>query len=292
MNKLKTFALLMLVFGIFAGCTERVEPGYIGMVMKPSGLTGDILQPGNHTVWGRDKLVIMEAKELASTEKMNILCADDLNFAFDLKIRSMPKKSTPKEFLELMNRQGANIIWDGDIGLLSFDSIYITYVQPVARAISRQIVSKYQTTQIRENREKIDKAILIKLVDAVQNTPAEIVMAVTSNYDYPDVIEKAMTLKKEREVAIGQEKANQAIKLLEMENRLKLAQKEKAVRAAEAEAESVYFKVWGKTIGVDNYLKIREIERDTILYRNVGPGDKVIISNKTETPILPMINMK
>ncbi|MCK5604851.1 hypothetical protein KAR91_23375 [Candidatus Pacearchaeota archaeon] len=277
--------LFIFIICIFMGCTERVPPGYIGMKMTPGGYTGEVLQAGNHSCYFRDRMVLIEMAEQVNKEPLSILCADDLNFKFDLKIRSRLKITAGKSILEVLTRQGSKIRWDGNKGILTLNILYGTYVQPEARAIARTVVSKYETTQIRDNREKITKSIQGSLLKAVKESPIEIRMVTASNFDYPDVIEKAMERKKERQIAIDEEKAKQAVKLLQADNRLKIAQKMKIVRTAEAEQEAVYIKIVGKSL-TDQYLKLRGIEAKLKLYDKVGAGDKVIITGADVVPLI------
>lgn len=265
----------------FSGCgffSEKVPPGYVGMIMKPGGLTGEVLLPGSHSCFGRDRMVLIPTNEMTTTEKLSVLCADDLNFKFDLKLRTRLKKSASKEMLDVLNRQGANIKWDGDRGVLPINKLYQTYVSPAARPIARGTVSKYQTTQIRDAREAITKSIQQQLMQALKGTPMEVTLVATSNFDYPDVITKAVEAKREKEVFIQQEKAQQAIELLKADNRLRIAEKMKAVRAAEAEADAVTIQILGKSL-TPSYLELKKIERDLALYNRVQQGDKVIVTN-------------
>ena len=114
----------------------------------------------------------------------------------------------------------------------------------------------------------------------------EMMIVTTSNFDYPDVITKAVEKKRKREIEIDEERAKQAMELLRAENRLKLAQRMKIVRVAEAEAESTFNKILSSSL-TSKYLKMREIEAIKILYENVKPGDKVIVTNGNS--VSPMI---
>lgn len=288
MRRFKMLMLVLMVMAMFiaTGCTERVPPGFIGMVMTPGGLTGEVLAPGNHTCYNRDRMILIEYVEKAYTEPLSILCDDDLNFKFDLKIRVMTLADDNKAVMELLGKQGSQITWDGDIGVLPFDILYKTYVADPARSIARGVVSKYKTTDIRNARDEITKTITEKLTKSVQGTPVKITLIATSNFDYPDVITKAVEDKRRREIEIETEKATQAMEILKLDNRKILAQKRKQVRATEAEAEAVYVTVMGKALTSD-YLKLREIERDITLYEKVSPGDKVIVTgNGNVTPLI------
>lgn len=282
--------LLVILFAasmlMCLGCTAEVPPGYVGMVMTPEGLEGDILGAGLHGCWGRDKMFLLQTKEETVPEAMSILCKDDLNFKFHLNVRARLRSvKVAKDFQELMNRKGS----DMQNNMLGFVSLYNTYVKPVARSTARGIASKYQTTDIRGARAEIEKQILIELKKDLKGTPMEVVTITTSNFDYPDVITAAVEKKRTREIEIEEEKAKQAKALLVADNRLKLAEKMKMVKAAEAEADAAAIQIMGKSL-TSNYLKWKEIERDNLLYGNVGAGDKVIVTNGNA--VIPMISSK
>lgn len=287
------FAVMMLlVMSVFiTGCggmfSEEVPPGYVGMVQTPEGLTGTLLRPGWHSCWGRDKMVLIETKEAISTEGLSILCTDDLNFKFDLNVRYMLAVKDTKSVMEVLDRIGSNIKWNGDRGVLPISVLYQTYVKPVAVSKARGVVSKYRTTDIRNARAEIDKRVWDGITGDLQGTPVTVRLVNSSNYDYPDIITKAMEKKREREIALKEERAKQAVELLKAENRLKIAEQLKAVRAAEAEAESVYVKILGAAL-TDSYLELKGIEAKLALYTQVAPGDKVIVTG--EGSAIPMVN--
>lgn len=121
------------------------------------------------------------------------------------------------------------------------------------------------------------------------NTPMSVNMIATSNFDYPRVITTAMEKKRQREIEIEEEKAKQAVELLKATNRLKIAQKMKITRAAEAEAEAIYMKIVGSSLN-SNYLKLRDIEARKVMYDNVAKGDKVIVSGNGAIPMVSTTN--
>lgn len=278
MRKPIWFVLVVLVvaFG-FMGCTERVPPGFVGMVQKPSGIEEVVLAPGNHTCWNRDRMILFETKEVTTTENLSVLCADNLNFKFDLKVRSRLFSVKAKKLAEVAMRQGANIKWKQSVGVLPFASLYTTYLKPVARSIARTHVSKLETTEIRGKREELQKVIQKELIKAASGTPLEVVMAVTSNFDYPEIVTLAVEKAKSRQMQIEEEKANQAMELLKADNRMKIAAKMVAVRAKEAEAEAVYIRVLGEAL-TPLYVDLRQVEARATLYSKAGPGDKVVVT--------------
>lgn len=282
MNKKLLLLLVVVLLGMLnIGCQESVPPGYIGMIMTPNGLSGEILSPGSHMCYNRDQLYLIDASEEVVSEPLSILCADDLNFKFDLKIRSRLKNNNSKEILQLLKMKGSKL----QQGKISFQELYTTYVKPLARSIARGVVSKYKTTEIRENRSSIQKQIQQQLVKSLEGTPMEVVMVVTSNFDYPDVITKAVEKKGMRQIEIDEQKAIQAMELVKANARLILAEKMRQVRTVEAEAESTYYRIIGGSLS-DNYLRLRSLENDSTLYTRVGAGDKVIVTERGATPLI------
>jgi len=280
---MKRMYLLYLSCALFllVGCTQEVPPGYIGMVMTPNGLSKNTLAPGRHVCWNRDKLYLIQTKESSVPEKMSILCKDDLNFKFDLNVRAKLRQiKNADQFKDILYKKGSDMQDVGNIvRILLFKTLYSTYVKPLARSAARGAVSKYQTTQVRENRVGIEKEILKKLMVGLKKTPMEVVVVTTSNFDYPEVITAAVEKKRQREIEIDEERANQAKELLKAENRLKLAEKMKQVKAAEAQADAIGIQILGKSL-TPSYLKWKAIERDKFLYGRVGAGDKVIITGQ------------
>lgn len=269
------------------GCTKEVPIGYIGMVQTRGGLTGEVLAPGRHPCWGPGvKMILIEASENVTAERMSILCADDLNFKFDLKIRGQIKSTSGPEVKGLLENNGSSA-QEVDVGIraIPYSALYATYIKPQSRSIARGVVSKYKTTEIRSNREAIDKTIRDKISTSLEGTPMTINMVASSNYDYPDVITKAMETKREREIEIEQEKARQAVKLLQADNRMKLAQKMVVVRAAEGRAEAAYLKQIAPAL-TKNYVELRRIEAQKPMYEKVGAGDKVIIGSGDAVPFV------
>ncbi len=292
MSRWKNFTTCILILAllfVFVACTERVPAGFNGMVQLPDGLTGIVLSPGNHKVVGRDRLILWERAEVAKTEKLKILCKDDLNFGFDLKLRGMVSDKDVKAVMYVLDRQGSKIKWNktGDIGILAFDAIYNTYIKDPARSAARRVVSQYATTEIRDKRVEIEKDLKKEILKAIEGTPVKITFIASSNFDYPKVVTDAVESMRKKEIEIGEERAAQAMDLLRMENRLVLAEKAKVVRAAEAEKDAVYVKIMGKALD-KQYLELRAIERDIILYEKAAAGATVIVTNGNA--VMPIIN--
>lgn len=256
------------------------------MTMTPQGIVPEVLQPGRHEVWGRDRLVLIEVKEETRHETMQVLCADELNFGFDIDVRARLRTANVDALQELLRLQGANIEWDGSVGILGYNHLYNNYVRPLAMSASRNVVSEYATSAVGSHRAQIEKDISKRLREGLAGTPMELALLTTSNFDYPEVITRAVEATRKREIEVKEEQAKQAMALLRADNRMKLAEKMRQVRHAEAKAEAVYVAVMANAL-TERYLRLREIETQRALYDNVQPGDKVIVTNGE--PVMPVV---
>ena len=295
-----TILLTVLVAGgsIFYGIavlvlTERVPFGHVGVKMTASGIAATNLGPGNYWVWGRDRLAIIELKEQTVSEQMQVLCKDDLNFGVDVKVRVQPKSK--QDWETLLTKQGSQIKWDGSVGTLPFDALYATYTRPSVRAATREVVSKFETTQINQNRAQIPRNIEKLLAVRLQNTPMNMTSLETSNFDFPKIVTAAVAKAKEREMEIREETARAEIarvrkendlklKLMDAENRIKVAARMLDVRRTEAEAEAIYMTIIGRSV-TDKYVRIRQVESQIPFWKQAGANSSMVITDGS-TPLM------
>ncbi|MBT4376717.1 hypothetical protein HOD29_05060 [archaeon] len=283
------FWLIALFVGVmsFSSCTVEVPPGYQAMKLMPEGFTGEVVGQGRYSCFARQRMVLTDSREEKKSESLSILCADDMNFSFNVDAIFKTRKFSGTEFTELMIRKGSDLEsfqlqGAGKTGarLLSFDILYNTYAAHLVRSVARSIVGKLETTQIVENREKIEAEIFTELGKLLEDTPLELRQVTTSNFDYPILITNSVEEIKKLEIAIGEEKARQARLLQDYTNRLKLAQKRKARRAKEAIAEKGF--IFNINVNLtDSYLDLREIEAQKKLYGVLGEANTVVIGGKS-----------
>ena len=283
-SKLSLFGLLLFVVVTMSSCNEVVPAGYIGMVKTTSGIQEEVLQPGHHTCWGRDEMYLIENLESSEKIKLSILCKDELNFKFDVKVRSRVTFEDAKGLKKILNSQGS---MTNASGVLQYSTLFKIYVEPAVDAVSQSVVSKYTTMQISDYRDEIKKTIFEEVNKQLEGTPMEVTSINLSNFDYPDVVTKAMEAKKKREIDIETEKANQALEVLQIKNREILADMEITVKKKEAQSEAVYIRIIQDALNKD-YLTLKNIQAKDKLYGKVGKGDKVIL----DTEATPMIQMR
>ncbi len=276
---MKKITLLFLLLILMTGCSERVPNGYKGMIREKSGMTGQVLEPGRHICYGYDVMTLISEAEKRNIVPLKVLIQEDnVNFQFNLVIRFTPILDN-NGYNFFIKKLGSKIregnIQGDDYYYVDINDIYTTFVRDIAVNSARTIVSSYPIRSINKNREEIDAKISKLTIDRLKGLPIKITMIVSSNYDFPDEIESANELALKRKVDIETEKANQALKLMKLENRVKLAEKKKRVSQKEAEADGIYMKVMGNYLS-NNYLRLKALNNQAILYEKVGTGDKVI----------------
>jgi hypothetical protein len=212
------FSILVLSM---TGCdTGVVPPGTVVLVAKTNGET-EVIKAGKYTSWGRDRLYFVDMKLKGFTEKMKILCADDINMdvdvkwlgSFDVSDKTMEiiKNKVPSKKIEI----------DGnDVYVLSLDEFYKIAMKDVIRSTSRKKISPYITDNIPRDRENIEQALQVRVVERFSDMglPVKTTAVMLSNLDYPPevtnqrkAIKKAM-LKDQEEAALAEARIAKALR--------------------------------------------------------------------------------
>ncbi|MBT4376718.1 hypothetical protein HOD29_05065 [archaeon] len=271
----------------FSSCNVEVPPGYYGMVLTPEGFDGEVLAPGLHSCAFRNRMFLIDGKEVTATEKMNILCAGDLNIAFDLKVQYRTRSiSRQAVFMDISDRKGAAVEQAELRGggqttarVVKSNMLYETYVQPNALSLTRGKVGKLEAMQVRAYRDELQKEIFLALKDAVKGTPVEVIKVVISNLDYPEDITRGLERKRKEEFDFAKQEAKNALELLIEDNNLRLADKSIITRGAEAEADGEYMKILGTAV-TPKYLRLKRIENMELLYSKLSSINNVIVSTE------------
>lgn len=167
------WSVLLVMAVMTVGCRKHVDAGQVGMCRTPAGFVGDVLAPGRHSCWGDDVMHYMEVTDKQSTLELQILCADQVNFKFQLGIRSAVDKSKTaliKQVFENTKAAGGTTI--------TAKQLYEMYVRPIVDETTRLVVSRYKTTEIIANRAKLVQE-LRAAIDAVMKDTLMVVKQVT-----------------------------------------------------------------------------------------------------------------
>jgi hypothetical protein len=227
---MKKFVVLL---ALLAGCAESVPTGHIGMVRTKSGLVKEILAPGRHECWGFDIMQYLEVSDKTHRQKMNVLCADELNFGFTVEVLASVDKTKTK----LINSVFENvtpIIQENGHRIITAKQLYNMYVKPVVDEESRKAVGKYATSGIVRNRVRVIKEAKYAILKGLKDGVMKIKRISVTNLDFPDIITKAQERKARKRVEIQTEKAEQEKRIIAAQNKIKIAQLDYKRRLIEA----------------------------------------------------------
>ena len=214
--------LITIIFLFMAiGCdTGVVPPGNVVIIAKTDGKT-ETIKSGKWTKWGRDRVYFVDMRLKAFTEKMKILCADDINMKVDVKW--LGSFDVSQEMMEIIKTQVPSKREkrdDDEVFVLSLSEFYKIAMKDIIRSTSREIVQPYITENIPRNRNQIQiqiKAAVLKKYKAL-NFPVRTSDVMLSNLDYPDevtnqrkAIKNAM-LEDEKEAALAEARIAKALR--------------------------------------------------------------------------------
>jgi len=229
---MKTFIITILALS-FVGCAEPVPTGHVGMVRTRDGLTGEILGPGRHSCWGFDKMQYLEVTDKTYSQKMNVLCTDELNFGFTVKVLASVDKSKSKLIREAFENVTPTNHGDESF-VITAKQLYDMYVSPVVDQESRKAVGKYATSELVKNRLAVITETQEAIRKALTNNIIKVKRISVTNLDFPDVITKAQEAKATRRVEIQTERAQQEKRIVVAKNKIKIAHLDYKRRLIEA----------------------------------------------------------
>ncbi len=183
MNKIIKTLLLAAIMLVCAGCGEIVPPGKTVIVMKPDGAT-TIHDKGYYTVVGRDVAFYVDGKLSSYTEKLQILCTDEINMDVDVKtVLSFQVDTTSVGFL--INKVPTKKV--DNKNEMSIADFYTMVIRDIVRNTARNVVGKYNTNDIRNERENIEAKIGTIVLERIKqlNMPVKISAVMLSNLDHP-----------------------------------------------------------------------------------------------------------
>jgi len=202
-----------------SGCSfEVVPPAAKGKVLTTSGYSPDVLEPGKYTMWGRDKLIVLETNTNTYSESVNIVLKDKLTLSADVRFRG--RIAGNQKVINAM----FNDISAGDDDVVAFNEVYAIYGQMAVRNKTREIISKYSVEDVHANYERLSVEIGKALFEALKGTPIEISDVALGSIAYPKVVTDAINAAKERDLAIKKEQAQAKIMLVRKKNERALAE--------------------------------------------------------------------
>ena len=259
------YLLSLVLVGVFiamsSGCGSVVPPGKKVIILHPSG-ESTIKDKGVYKAYGRDKLYFVDQKLKSFTESMQILCADDINMDVDVKaILCFEVDDESIEFIKA--KVPTTKVDDGDIkGFeLSLDKFYELGIKDILRSSSRMIINKYETDDIRPNREAIEAELseLFRSRVSELEYPLKTSAVLLSNLDYPQVVIDQRNAIKNAELDDQRLAALAEAKLAEMQRQAGIEVESAKVRMIKAQAQADENAILAKSL-TPAYLSWRQLE--------------------------------
>jgi len=216
--------------------------GYQGSMVGPSNFGMSLL---------RNEVINIDMRPNTYTEAFQILANDDLNIRFDFHAVISIETGSVKTVIEQFG--GEN--W------------YPRFVRETFRTYVRDIVQKYDSGELKTNREKIAQEVTTRLQKYLSATPFKLANVVVGNINYPAIVANAV----EKKLAAQQ-------LLSEKETQKEIARKDAEIRVEEAKGIAQAQKIINATL-TPNYLqheainaqmKMAESPNHTTVYIPVG----------------------
>lgn len=225
----------LLVLGVFSsgGCTEQIPQGHVGKVLTAGGWNDGVAESGYVACWGRDELYVLAASDASHTERLNVLCADKLNFRCEVVIVSRPKSDEASRdaiFLRVPAEKSGS-----GPARINAQQLYDVYVKPIVVPAAYDVVSKRLSDQIGEDLPEIRREIVELCRQRMSaETPVEVRLIDFTNTDYPEMVTLANEARKKKEIDIEIARSEAAIEEAKAEGRLRAASKEYQAKLLEA----------------------------------------------------------
>lgn len=242
----------------FASCGSVVPPGKKVIILKPNG-ESMIIEKGVYRAWGRDRMYFVDQKLKSFTEdKMQILCADDINMTVDVK--TVLSFDVSKESIEFIKQKiPAAKTEEGEE--LSLDKFYEMAIRDIVRSSARNVVSVEETDNVRPNRQQIEADIGAAVVSRLTELkyPVKVSASMLSNIDYPQSVTQMRERIKQAELH-DQELAAEAEALLaEAQRQVAIEQENAKVRMVKAQAQADENEILTKSL-TPEFLMWRQLE--------------------------------
>ncbi|WP_293264701.1 SPFH domain-containing protein [Neptunomonas sp.] len=235
--------------------TPAGHEGYVyekPRIFGTGGYRATLKGPQNYGVslW-RNQIINIDMRPNTYTESFKILANDDLNISFNFHCVISIRPDTVKFVVE--NYGG--------------DKWYQRIVRETFRTYVRSSVQKYNSRDLKANREKISEEVTSKLQNYLKDTPFSVTKVVVGNINYPEIVANAV----EKKLAAQQ-------LLSEKETQKEIARKDAEIRVEEAKGIAQAQKIINTTLttnylqheAINAQLKMAESPNHTTVYIPVG----------------------
>lgn len=265
---MKKFLLLCAITlsTLLVGCSEPVPPGYAGIVVTKQGIAPEIYGQGRATVWGYDRLVLIETASVRKPANLKVIMADryvddegneqvrpgvEMDFILNVRFRVDTKEDVLHAALKDMKL-------GKDTNTLAAMDFYNKYGYAEVGQVGREILGKYTPEEVLASLDEINKALYATLKEKTSGTPLQISQASLGPVKLPDVIQGQIDLNKKTALSETQRRAQQKIDLLEKQNEIELAKQQAVREEVDARSLAEQNRILNKSI-TPEVLRLREL---------------------------------
>lgn len=261
MKPIKFIVAIIITMSLVSCGWNTVPPTTKGKILTTAGYSEDVLEPGKYTLWGRDEMILLKTNTQTYRENVKIILQDKLTITAEVRFRGRISGSTT-----VINAM-FNDITPGEDKIVSFDEVYSVYGRMAVRNKTREILSTYNVEDIHKNYARLSGEISKVLVEKLKKTPLEISDVALGNIAYPQIVTNAISMAKEREMAIKKEEAQALIELTKKKNERLLAEADYQIKITQAKAIRDSNKIIGQGI-TPALLKLRALEVQEKMAKN------------------------
>lgn len=300
----KKIMIVGALVGLLSACGARVEvpPAHLGKIVTKDGYREGTIPVSKFRLdpcmWYCDNLVLLDASDVATPEKMEIFMpTDKLNISLTVQttlavnpekaeslFNSIQPLSSDKYHPDLENNDRVSII--------SWDDVYETYAKQIVLTETREYLSRYSIAEVTSSLEKINSDIREVLAKRIEErTPFRVRYAGVTNIKYPDIITKAQENAAERREKIQQEEAQLQISKVSLERELQETRLKRQIELEKSQIEAKSQEILRAVVD-DKVLKVRQLENerawiDALASGKVNLPETLVITNGGDN--VPMI---
>lgn len=226
---------LMFALAVLVGCTEPVPPGYLGKVVTVEGVSPEQYGVGRATVWGRDRLILIETSSVLRAAPVQVIMADrvtsddgtvehriGLGMDFTVNVRYRIDTSAKTAITALLQ----DMTLGQDIKVIGADQVYNKYGNMVVGRVAREVLGEYTPEEVLGSLVAINEILDARVKTALETSPLQVSSVSLGPITLPQLIVDRINKNKETELSEFEKSAQQKIDMLEKRNQIALAQQQ------------------------------------------------------------------
>lgn len=271
----KLLLLLSLPFFlILQGCSETIPPGYMGVVIPKEGGIASYHTPGRATVWGYDKLVLIETASELKPANISVIMSDgtvdsegastnEIGMTMDFVLNIRYRANNDRQVISALIAD--TLLNTGStVSIMGVDGIYNKYGNMVVGRVSREVLGQYTPEEVLKNLPDINKALESGIKEALNNSPLVVSSVSLGPITLPKVIRDRIDTNNDARLSMIQRSINQEIAETEEKNKATLADIRAKRELAEAKSLAAQNTQLGDSLSSEllefRKIQLRELE--------------------------------